>query len=281
MFDIYKGFNSMSNEMSVINLMTSNVQNATTPGFKAGDLNFQEMMDNGVGLGAFREGNTTTFTQGNVRKTGNALDLAIKEGPSGVACTTFFVLSDGQRTRYTRGGHFDFKEGKLVDPFSHLNVQGYLLDENGNKKSDKLETIQLPYDPETKLYGGTYSGFRFGEGGRLLGEVHINDPLTHQEVTKTVPIYQVGLASFTDPGALAQDGPTTYQATEASGKPQCGVAGEDFMAAQVESQHLEMSNVDLPSMYQSMIVAKMVYDAQMSAFKAMTKMTETATSLVK
>ena len=281
MFDYYKTFNGMGNEMSLINLMYDDLQNFTTPGFKTSDRSFEELMSDGVGLGAVKQANTTLFTQGKVRQTGSALDLAIQDGEAGAPSATFFVISDGSRTRYTRAGHFAIKEGKMVDPFSNMKVQGFALDQSGNKKSDELKDISLDFDPVTKLYGGMYTGFKFGEGGKLMGEVRITDPLTNQSVSKTVPIYQVALASFSDPRQLAQASATTYEATDESGKPSVGVPGEGNLMAQVAHESLEMSNADIPAISQNMVMARMAYDAQLSAFKAMNNMTQTAANLVK
>lgn len=281
MFEFYKDSNSMGNQMSIIDLMYANLQSFTTPGYKAADTTFEEMMTDGIGLGAFHQAKNINFTQGKVRKTGNTLDLALREGESGTPCSSFFVLSDGQRTRYTRAGHFNFKDGKLIDPFSHLRVQGYTLDENGNKKSTNLEDISLAFDPTTQLYGGMYTGFKFGDGGKLYGEVRLTDPLSKQAVSKTVPIFQIGLASFADPRSLAQVSSTTYETTELSGVPNTGVAGEGTLIAQVDTNSLEMSNVDIPTIAQNIVLARMAYDAQMSAFKVEIKMTETAAGLLK
>jgi flagellar hook protein FlgE len=280
-FDFYKAFNGAGNQMADINLMFSNLMNFTTPGYKAQNTDFQEIMSQGMGLGAFDQTNSTTFTQGTVRKTGSALDLAIQDGQTGSPCSTFFVLSDGSRIRYTRAGHFMFKDGKLTDPFSGLHVQGYVLDSKGNKKSDKLQDISLPYDPKTKLYGGMFTGFKFGDGGKLYGEVRISDPLTKETVEKTVPLFQVALANFPDPSALKQDGATTFEATSAAGVPSYGTAGEGAIAASVQAHSLEMSNVDIATMSQEIIMARLSYDAQFAAFKAMNQMTTDATNLVK
>lgn len=281
MFEFYKDTNALGNQMDTINLMYENLQSFTTPGYKAADTSFEEMVSDGMGLGAFRQASNITFTQGKIRKTGNALDLALRDGEAGAPCSAFFVLTNGQKTRYTRAGHFNFKEGKLVDPFSHYNVQGFALDEKGNRKAEKPEEISLPYDPVTQLYGGMYTGFKFGENGKLYGEVRMSDPLTRQTVSKTVPIFQIALASFADPRSLAQVNGSAYEATELSGEPNLGASGEGTLTAQIDSNSLEMSNVDIPTIAQRIVLARMSYDAQMSAFKAETKMTETATSLVK
>lgn len=280
-FDFYRTFNATGNQMSEINLMFSNMMNFTTPGYKSGDQTFEEIMNQGMGMGAFHEGNSTTFTQGKVRSTGNALDLAISDGESGSPCSTFFVLSDGERTRYTRAGHFSFKDGKLTDPFSGMQVQGYELDGKGNKKSTTLENISLPYDPKTKLYGGMYTGFKFGDNGKLYGEVRLGDPLTKQVVTKTVPIFQVALANFADPSGLEQTGTATFEATDASGKPAYGTPGDGAIAADVKSGNLEMSNVDIATVSQQIIMSQVAYNAQFAAFQTMNKMTEDAANLVK
>jgi len=77
-----------------------------------------------IGLGVSISSTDLDLTQGSLEFTGTPTDMAI-EGNS------FFVLSDGDKNRYSRAGNFFFNaQGILVNP-SGLAVQGWRADEDG------------------------------------------------------------------------------------------------------------------------------------------------------
>jgi flagellar hook protein FlgE len=113
------GMNAYSHGLSII---SNNVANLNTPGFKVSDPLFREIvyrhleaLNNGgagvvpSGAGVEAGSASLTFRQGELRDTGNALDAAI-DGNG------FFVLDDGGENRYTRAGQFEFNDdGILVE----------------------------------------------------------------------------------------------------------------------------------------------------------------------
>jgi flagellar basal-body rod protein FlgG len=98
--------------------VSNNVSNISTPGFKR-QISFEEVM-NGRESGstdALRQ--SSDFSQGQLSKTGNPLDLAIS-GPG------FFRLRSGDEILYSRQGQFRIgADGNVI------NTQGHVLQQAG------------------------------------------------------------------------------------------------------------------------------------------------------
>lgn len=136
------GLNAMSQGIDVI---SNNIANLNTVGFRAGRASFDDLfyrtLSAGVGSTENRGGVNprqlghgvttgsidTIFTQGSVQSTGRLLDLSI-QGDG------FFVLRDGAGQEFlTRAGNFSLdNEGHIVDPANGLRLIGRLADDNGN-----------------------------------------------------------------------------------------------------------------------------------------------------
>lgn len=272
MFDFNKQVNAIKNNQQQLNLYFQNLQNFTVPGYKGTTMTFQEMMNQSMGIGAMQQGVNVNFAQGPIVRTGLPTDLALNGNG-------FFVVSDGVKQHYTRTGRFAFKDGRLVEPLSGMKIQGYALDGTGNP-SGKLGDVNLSFDPTSRTFGGRYSNFRFDEGGKLYGEVQVMDPLTRQVTVQTVPLYQVAVASFANPGGLAKSSNVSFMATEQSGAPVTGVSGQGALGY-VVAQSLEMSNVSIPDQISQIMMARQNYEANFAAFRSMDRMTETAIGLIK
>lgn len=136
---IYTALAGMNAYSQGLNVVSNNVANLNTPGFKVSDPLFREIVyrqiqaseANGGGLrpqGAGVEAGSAgiTFSQGELRDTGNSLDAAI-DG------TGFFVLlqEDGSH-RYTRAGQLTFNDdGVLVERTTGAKVL-FSTPETGN-----------------------------------------------------------------------------------------------------------------------------------------------------
>lgn len=123
------GLISFSNGLKNI---SNNVANINTPGFKATQLEFSDLLyqmrDSGGGNGGntsltMGEGTSTplttrSFAQGTVTSTGDDLDAAINGNG-------FFVLNADGKTFYTRSGAFQIdSNGNLVTQNGAMNVEG-------------------------------------------------------------------------------------------------------------------------------------------------------------
>jgi flagellar hook protein FlgE len=123
---IYTGLSGMTAYSRGLDLISNNVANLNTPGFKlskpifsdierqAGDSSLPESDVRGAGVSV--DVSQLSFKAGELRSTGNSLDAAI-DGNG------FFVLDRNGEQVYTRAGQFEFdKDGFLVEKTSGANV---------------------------------------------------------------------------------------------------------------------------------------------------------------
>ena len=125
-----------TSRISFTELLGETLQQASQPTDNIGGTNPQQM-GSGVGVA----GVSPNMGQGSIVNTGNPLDVAI-EGQG------YFVVSDGERTLYTRAGTFGVDEnGSLVDPSTGYRVQrlGLTGEEDGFQLPGDT-SIRVPYD---------------------------------------------------------------------------------------------------------------------------------------
>lgn len=144
---IYSADTGLLSFSKALRVLSNNVANMNTPGFKSSDVTFRDLLyqysSSGgqegdtqaqVGEGTDTSGTRMNFAQGQPTNTGNPLDVAI----SGDG---FFVLRDGASTYYTRAGQFNVNaDGYLVDKTSGARVQA--IDANGNLQDINLASLQ-------------------------------------------------------------------------------------------------------------------------------------------
>lgn len=136
MTSFFTSLSALQSNQNWIEVLGNNLANATTPGFKGSYATFADQFSQtlrygsapGAGLGGTNPSQIglgvrlasvgRDFQQGALTTTGRAFDMAI-EGRS------FFTLSDGLRSLYTRVGTFGLDgAGSLVDQRSGLHVVG-------------------------------------------------------------------------------------------------------------------------------------------------------------
>jgi len=129
---LFTGTSGLINMGNTMQVVSNNIANSNTVGFKKGISSFADTLSQSVstqagvdqiGRGMALGEVAQSFTQGSFESTGNATDLSI--GGDG-----FFVVSDQNTDTefYTRAGNFHFSEsGELVNPEGYI-VQGWELD---------------------------------------------------------------------------------------------------------------------------------------------------------
>lgn len=128
-----------------LGVITDNIVNANTTGFKASRSEFQNILAETsgggiqVGRGATLAGVTNILNQGSITHTDRPTDLAISGNG-------FFILKgDALGQTYTRDGSFRFdKDGWLVN-LNGYRVQAYEATPSG-AISGKLSDIRIPYN---------------------------------------------------------------------------------------------------------------------------------------
>lgn len=126
---IHVGLTGLDSYSKGLNVISNNVANLNTTGFKGSQLQFADLYyknsDAGLGGGSARQqvgsgvgtaGTFLNFQQGDARRTGADLDLMI-DGPG------LFILRKDDQTSYSRAGQFEFdKDGYLVDQTTQARV---------------------------------------------------------------------------------------------------------------------------------------------------------------
>lgn len=187
---LYTGISGMLVQQNRENVISNNIANINTYGFKQDDLHAKTFRDvliankegaygstqilGEMGIGSAIDGTTTKFTQGNITATNVSTDFAI----NGRGFFTVKNPSDNQNY-YTRDGHF------------HVNSQGYLADENG----DYVMGRNLSTGAEEPINVG--NGQISSDG---YGNLNING----------TPTYSMSLVDFNDYNSLKKVGNNLY-----------------------------------------------------------------------
>ncbi len=164
MRSLFSGVSGLKNHQTRMDVIGHNISNVNTYGYKATRVTFQDMLSQTisgaaspqeniggvnprqVGLGMTVASIDRIFTQGSLQTTGNQTDLAI----SGDG---FFVVSDGDRTFFTRAGNFGIdRDGTLVNPANGLKVQGWMARMNENGEA-VINSSGTPEDIIIPIYG--------------------------------------------------------------------------------------------------------------------------------
>lgn len=169
------------------------------------------------------------FAQGSIEVTNNPLDIAV----NGQGFFQF-RMRDGSYA-YGRAGnlHVD-NDGNLVDPNGHMLV------------------------PEVAFPEGTTSVI-IQQDGTILAAVN--------NETDYSDIGQISLARFTNPAGLKSIGQNLFQASEASGEPLIGTAGDEGFGT-ISQFSLEQSNVDVISEMMRMVMVQRVFDTVTKAVQS-------------
>jgi flagellar hook protein FlgE len=141
---IYTGVSGIQANGEALGIISDNIANANTVGFKTSRAEFADVIakslkgilgGNQIGRGTKLNGVTQVFSQGSITQTDKATDLAI----SGDG---FFVMDGPEGRSYTRNGAFNFnKDGELINIDGNI-VKGFRADEDG-KITTRLDSIKL------------------------------------------------------------------------------------------------------------------------------------------
>lgn len=222
MRSLYSGVAGLKTHQTKMDVIGNNIANVNTVGYKSQSINFSELMyqttqsasgpnaatgkagtnAKQIGLGVKTAAITTAITQsGSSQTTGNPFDIQIK-GDS------FFVVSDGSNTYFTRDGSFNVDAlGNLAMSSNGYSVMGWQVDETtGEIKKDTVSPIKvmsaenMTYPPEatTKAY--------------VSGIIDKNDPDTTSESGKVLNL------SFFDNAGYAYTAKLSMKATGTEGQ---------------------------------------------------------------
>lgn len=242
-----------------MDLIANNLANVNTAGFKKVRGEFQDLLYETikapggttttgtqvptglqVGQGVHPVATLRQFTVGDLKQTGNSLDLAI-EGSG------FFQvqLPNGQ-LGYTRDGSFKVdSEGRLV------TASGFLLE----------PSITLPVDTKSVTIAPDGS----------VSIVRADNPAA-------VQAGQLSTVVFTNPAGLEAQGHNLFAETTASGQPQVVVPGTSG-SGRLSQGFIEMSNVKVVEEMIDLISAQRAYETNSKVIQAADEMLRTTSNL--
>ena len=242
MFSIIRsGLDTANKEISVV---SNNIANANSTGFKKSRTQFEDIFSkideqrnaSITGLGSRSEDPKRLHSQGSLKQTGGALDLAV----SGIG---LFALSGTEGTTldsYTRDGSFQLDRTQTI-----VTTDGIPLLGTNN------EPISVPFSIQNQDGSIEYlSELKVTANGQIKASY---------AGTKDLDMGQLLLAKFDDESALRSIGNNRYIATDKSGNAQTGAAMTGGFG-EVQAGSLEMSNVDITNELVSLIRAQQSFN---------------------
>jgi flagellar hook protein FlgE len=259
---MYSGISGMRAFQTKLDVISNNVANVNTSGYKLSRATFRDIMSQTIssgtvpqesqgginarqiGLGVGVASIDTIFTQGSAQSTGVKTDLMI-EGDG------FFVVSetasgsalgdgtDSQGLLFTRAGNFYFDKNRNLVTADGL----FVMDTQGQK-------IQI--DPLAVAYNIDERGFI----------VQVDNKGEQIEATQ-----RIGIAKFANPQGLEKVGSTRFRYTrvaDVDNQPRNYIFESDNFekgTGKIRSGFLEMSNVDLGVEFSEMILSQRGFQA--------------------
>jgi flagellar basal-body rod protein FlgG len=257
---LYSAASGMSAQQMNVDNIANNLANANTVGFKMRRAHFQDLLYQNMtqpggaasdqttipaglqlGLGTRASSNDIIFTEGNLTKTDNPLDLAI-QGPG------FFQIRLQNGTfAYTRDGSFK------------LDSDGNLVTATG----DSLEPpIKIPSD---------------AQGITISADGKVTYLLPNRPEAQVAG--QIQIAQFQNPGGLNSIGKNLFTTTDASGEAILANPGGPEGAGTLLQNYLEQSNVSVVDEFINLIIAQRAYEANSKVVKAADDMYQQANNL--
>lgn len=257
---LWTGTTGMHSQQLNIDVISNNLANVSTTGFKKSRADFQDLLYQTmkvpgsqssadtqsptgilIGLGVKPAAVSKVFSQGDLIQTLNELDIAI-EGEG-------FLQVDmpNGNTGYTRSGALKRdSNGRLT------TSDGYPI----------LPAITIP------------------DGSRqiTISESGIVSAIIGDDTVST-EVGNLELATFTNNSGLSAIGKNLFAETAASGTPQTGVPGEDGYGTLLQT-YLEGSNVNIVEELASMITTQRAYEINSKTIQTSDEMMQTTNNLV-
>ncbi|PIF04090.1 MAG: flagellar basal body rod protein FlgG [Arcobacter sp.] len=256
---LYTAAAGMVAQQQNIDVISNNIANVNTNGFKKDRAEFQDLVYQSLnytagattettnnptgidaGLGVRVSGIQKNFSEGDLKQTGNLFDIAIQGNGF------FQITTPTGETAYTRNGGFKLdSEGTIVDS------QGFKLEPEIVIPSDLIK-------------------ISIGQDGTVTGQNATSGDIT--------PLGQITLVNFINPAGLAPQGDSLYLATDVSGDPISSTPGLEGMGT-IRQGMIEGSNVKLVTEMVNLITAQRGYEANSKSINTTDSMLQTVNQL--
>lgn len=257
---LWTGTTGMNAQQLNMDVISNNLANVSTTGFKKSRADFQDLMYQimkvpgsqssadtesptgiQIGLGVRPAAVQKVFTEGDIIQTGNELDVAI-EGAG-----FFQVEMPNGTTAYTRSGSFKRdSNGRLT------TSDGYPI----------LPSITIP-DGSRQI--------TIGETGIVSAIIGADSTSTEVGAFETV--------TFTNNSGLTSVGRNLFVESAASGAPQAAVPGTDGYGTLAQN-YIEGSNVNIVEEMAAMITTQRAYEINSKSIQSSDQMMQTTNQLI-
>jgi len=281
------GLNTFGNALGVV---SDNIANANTTGFKASSATFADMVAYSIGnnaasakaqqgQGSIIRDVSQVFSQGSLEPTESNTDLAISGNG-------FFVVDSPNNSRYfTRDGRF------------HFDASGYLVDSDGNY-------VQGTFHNSQNITSATYTA-PADPTSATLADIHIyvNDGYYIDGAASTTRLQsitidrsgyvngyfadgnhfvlgKIGVATFPNAQGLQRDGNNLYTSTSENGTYSVG-AGNSNGRGSIYDYTLEQSNVDIGREMTNMIIYQAGFSANAKTISTANEMINTLINMTR
>lgn len=265
----YTSLNGMKNAQTSLGVISHNIANSETYGFKRSRTEFSEIVAGSAlsnpkmiqGIGSSVKAITQNFSLGPIEQTGSALDVAI----TGDGFFTTRSQISGN-TAYTRAGSFALQgDGRIADSNGNV-LQVFGVNPDGSiNQGVRGDAIIAP----TNAAGAEFAGVSIATNGVVTA--------TYADGTATT-VGGIALASFIAPTGLKKIGNANWEATGISGVATYGSPGEAQYGSLL-SGALERSNVDIAEELVGLITAQRNFQANAKAIDTATQISQTVINL--
>jgi len=254
------GVSALEQFQQQLNVISNNIANVNTVGFKAADVNFADTLSETlgsnaagttqVGTGVTTASITNDFsTPGALTNTGVQSDLAIQGNG-------FFVVKDP-----TSGQSYVTQDGTFT-----VDNNGYLVTSSGMRLQGTGGDIQIASTSTASV-----SSYTIGTDGTVT--VNLSDGTSNTAG-------QVELQNFSNPDQLLKVGGNLYTVSAAAGGSTPAAAGSNGLGT-IQAGSLEMSNVDLAGQLTSLITVQSAYQANSKVITTSDNVLQTLVNLVR
>ncbi|MBU2340718.1 MAG: flagellar hook basal-body protein [Alphaproteobacteria bacterium] len=265
----YTSLNGMKNAQTSLGVISHNIANSETYGFKRSRAEFSELVAASrltdprliQGVGSTVAAVSQNFALGSVEQTGSGLDLALTGDG-------FFATRspDDNVMLYSRKGAFALAgDGSIADSNGN-RLQLFPTDADGNVTSNALIDAVIP--PANSA------------GAEFAGVTVANDGVVNVSYAdgSVEPIGSVAVAGFIAPTGLKRVGSSNWESTSLSGTASYGSPGTGQYGSLL-SGALERSNVDIAEELVGLITAQRNFQANAKAIDTATQISQTVINL--
>ena len=253
---LYSAASGMQSQQMNLDVISNNLANVNTTGFKMSKMQFQDMLYE------------TTKEAGSQQGGGNQLPASLQIGQGATPVATERLFTQGEMSK--TGSNFDvaiqgngFFEVQMPDgSFAFTRDGGFKPDSQG-----RIVTAE----------GYPVVGFQPVPSGVTGVTITAGGQVTYAAPSGNVN-FQMQLARFVNPGGLDAMGHNLFKQTEASGTPELGNPAENGFG-ELQQGYLELSNVSVVQEMVNLILAQRAYEVNSKAVQAADQMMQQSNNL--